>query len=354
MATTTWVAVVANGLSSDDGLSATLPHPLPTIESAEPASTDGEGTQVLTATLPRPRLGHQWTATTRASHRSRGSCNDAAMPEEALPHPVTGQLFASPVPAGTGWPGDPAGPATPVARTAREVALLAAGAGGVAELDACVSVCRACPRLVQWRESVATHGRRASFADQPYWGRPAPGFGDPAPQVLVVGLAPAANGSNRTGRMFTGDRSGDWIYAALHRAGYASRPTSVASGDGQGLHGIRIVAAVRCAPPANRPTPAERDTCGHWLDRDLALAATSIRSVLALGGFGWDAVLASARRLGWGVPGPKPRFGHGAEAVLAADGGRPVRLLGSYHVSQQNTFTRRLTEPMLDAVIARL
>jgi uracil-DNA glycosylase len=154
--------------------------------------------------------------------------------------------------------------------------------------------------------------------------------------------------------MFTGDRSGDWLYAALHRGGYASQPHSWASGDGLVLHGIRIVAAVRCAPPANRPTPLERDTCGTWLDRDLALAAPTLRSMLALGSIGWDAALASARRIGWQLPRPKPRFGHGAQARLVTDSGREVRLVGSYHVSQQNTFTGKLTEAMLDEVIAEL
>jgi uracil-DNA glycosylase family 4 len=231
---------------------------------------------------------------------------------------------------------------------------MAARAGSVVELDAAVSVCRACPRLVLWRETVATEGKRASFADQPYWGRPGPGFGDPEPVILVVGLAPAANGTNRTGRMFTGDRSGDWIYGALHRAGYATQPTSMHSGDGQSLTRVRIVAAVRCAPPANKPTPAERDTCGTWLDRDLALSAPGLRSILALGAIGWDATLASARRLGWVVPRPKPRFGHNMEATLITSTDKPIRLFGSYHVSQQNTFTGKLTEAMLDEVIARL
>src|SRR6476661_2454556 len=276
------------------------------------------------------------------------------MGDELLPHPVTGQLFPSPVPPGTGWPGDPADGQTPVARTPTQVRRLAARSASVEELDARVSVCRACPRLVRWREDVATGGKRASFADQPYWGRPGPGFGDPRPQVLVVGLAPAANGTNRTGRMFTGDRSGDWLYAALHRAGYASQPQSWASGDGLVLNGIRIIAAVRCAPPANKPTTQERATCAHWLDRDLELAAPRLRSMLALGSIAWDATLGSARRLGWEVPRPKPRFGHGAEAVLGTPEGRPVRLVGSYHVSQQNTFTGKLTEAMLDAAIARL
>jgi uracil-DNA glycosylase len=271
-----------------------------------------------------------------------------------LAHPVTADLFESPVPPGAGWPGDPAAPGEPVALTERQVARLAAGASSVAELDAVVSVCRACPRLVKWREFVATEGKRASFADQPYWGRPGPGFGDPAPEILVIGLAPAANGTNRTGRMFTGDRSGDWLYGALHRAGYASVPTSTHAGDGQSLTGVRIIAAVRCAPPANKPEPAERDTCGLWLDRDLALVAPGLRSMLALGAIAWDATLAGARRLGWTVRRPKPRFTHGAETVLVTTAGRSIRLVGCYHVSQQNTFTGRLTQAMLDQVLSGL
>ena len=275
-------------------------------------------------------------------------------PPAVAAHPVTGQWFESPVPPGTGWPGDPATAATPVARTAAQTDALACTSQDVGELDARISVCRACPRLVEWREAVATQGRRASFAHQPYWGRPGPGFGDPEAEVLVVGLAPAANGTNRTGRMFTGDRSGDWLYAALHRAGYATQPDSVFSGDGLELRGIRIVAAVRCAPPANQPTTVEKATCAHWLDRDLELAAPRLRSMLALGSIAWDAALGSARRLGWDVPKPKPRFGHAAEALLSTPDGRVVRLVGSYHVSQQNTFTGKLTESMLDAAIARL
>lgn len=270
------------------------------------------------------------------------------------PHPLTGRLFPSPVPPGTGWPGDPADATTPVAETVAEVTDLAASAPGIPELDARVSVCRACPRLVEWRETVATRRRRASFADQPYWGRPAPSFGDPRAAVLIVGLAPAANGSNRTGRMFTGDRSGDWLYAALHRAGYANHPASVASGDGLELTGLRIVASVRCAPPANKPTTVEKATCAPWLDRDLELAAPALRSMLALGSIAWDSTLAAARRLDWVVPRPKPRFGHGAETILTTAEGRAIRLVGSYHVSQQNTFTGRLTEEMLDEVLARL
>ncbi len=278
----------------------------------------------------------------------------ADAPHPADPHPVTGELFGSPVPPGTGWPGDPATVETPVARTPTQVRRLAKGSNGIPTLDARISVCRACPRLVQWREDVAVGGRRASFADQPYWGRPGPSFGDPQAPVLIVGLAPAANGTNRTGRMFTGDRSGDWLYAALHRAGYASQPTSVAAGDGQVLTGLRIVAAVRCAPPANKPTTQEKANCAPWLDRDLELSEPGLRSILALGSIAWDAAIGAARGRGWSVPRPKPRFGHGARAELTTGSGRVVHLVGSYHVSQQNTFTGKLTEPMLDEVIAML
>lgn len=268
------------------------------------------------------------------------------------PHPITGQPFASPVPPGAGWPGDPADATTPVADGPQAVVRLASDASR-AELDARVSVCRACPRLVAWREQVATSQRRASFADQPYWGRPVPSFGDPDAEVLIIGLAPAAHGGNRTGRMFTGDRSGDWLYAALHRAGYANSPDAMAGGDGLELTGVRIIAPVHCAPPDNRPTTVEKATCAPWLDRDLELAAPGLRSVLALGGIAWDATLAAARRLDWTVPRPKPKFGHGAQAILQVHG-RGVRLVGSYHVSQQNTFTGRLTASMFDEVVARL
>jgi uracil-DNA glycosylase family 4 len=207
---------------------------------------------------------------------------------------------------------------------------------------------------VRWREDVARSGRRASFADQPYWGRPGPSFGDPDAEVLLVGLAPAANGTNRTGRMFTGDSSGDVLHAALHRTGFAALPTSVAAGDGQSLTGIRIVAAVRCAPPANKPTPAERATCSAWLERDLALSAPRLRAILCLGAIGWDAALAAARGLGWDVPRPKPRFGHAAEVTLTTPEGHGIRLVGCYHVSPHNTFTGRLTPAMLDAVLLSL
>jgi uracil-DNA glycosylase family 4 len=205
-----------------------------------------------------------------------------------------------------------------------------------------VTRCRRCPRLVEWRERVATE-KRAAFRDQTYWGRPVPGFGDPAARLLILGLAPAAHGGNRTGRIFTGDRSGDWLFASLHRTGFANQPTSVARGDGLDVAGTWITAPVKCAPPDNKPTIAERDACAPWLDAELALLP-SIRVVVALGSFAWDAAL---RHLG--PVRPKPRFGHLAEAALP--GGRT--LLGSYHVSQQNTSTGRLTESMLDAVFAR-
>lgn len=258
----------------------------------------------------------------------------------ALPHPGTGQAFLSPVPPGTGWPGDPV-----------DLAREAAAGDRLAALGARISTCRRCPRLVRWREQVAVE-KRAAYAEEPYWGRPIAGWGDPEPRVLVVGLAPAAHGANRTGRVFTGDRSGDWLFASLHRVGLANQPTSVHADDGLDLRGTRIVAAVRCAPPDNKPTTAEKSRCAPWLDRELALLTPHLRCLVALGSIGWDATLGAARRAGWEVPRPKPRFGHGAEAVLGGPHGEVV-LLGSFHPSQQNTFTGRLTEPMLDAVLGR-
>lgn len=270
------------------------------------------------------------------------------------PHPITGQPFLSPVPPGTGWPDDPASASTPVAFTVEDVRGLAASATTLTEVDARVSVCRACPRLVDWRETVAREGRRASFADQPYWGRPGPSFGDPSADTLIVGLAPAANGTNRTGRMFTGDASGDFLYAALHRTGYANQPTSVAAGDGLVLTGLRIVASVRCAPPANAPTPAERATCATWLGRDLELLGDHLRVIMSLGEIGWKGVLAATSSLGWTVPKPRPKFGHGAQTTLLTPTGHPVRLVGCFHVSPHNTYTKRLTPEMLDGVLASL
>lgn len=228
---------------------------------------------------------------------------------------------------------------------------MASACGDLGAVEAASSVCRACPRLVAWRESVAATKRR-SFADQPYWGRPIPGWGDAEPWLLVLGLAPAAQGGNRTGRIFTGDRSGDWIFAALHRAGLAAQVASVHAGDGQRLVGARMVAAVRCAPPDNKPTTDERDACAAWLDAELTLLRPSVQVVLALGGFAWDAALRAARRAGLGVPVPAPRFGHGARVRLGGAGDAGWWLVGSYHVSQQNTFTGRLTEAMLDDVLA--
>jgi len=252
-----------------------------------------------------------------------------------------------PAPPGSGWPGDPADGTTPIARDALAVRRLAAASGELAALDAHVSVCRACPRLVAWREQVAATRRRA-FAGEPYWGRPIAGLGPADARIGVVGLAPAAHGGNRTGRIFTGDRSGDWLYAAMYRAGLANQPTSVRADDGLRLIGARVFAAVRCAPPANAPTPAERDTCRGWLERELDLLP-ELRVLVVLGAFGWSALWPALRSRGLPVPVPRPRFGHGVE-VRVEQG--PI-VIGCYHVSQQNTFTGTLTEGMLDAVFAR-
>ncbi len=205
--------------------------------------------------------------------------------------------------------------------------------------------CRRCPRLVQWREEVA-RVKRAAFADDEYWGRPLPGFGDPAAAVIVLGLAPAAHGGNRTGRIFTGDRSGDWLFASLHRTGFANQPGSVARGDGLSLSGCYVTAAVRCAPPANRPLPAERDNCLPYFVRELSLLRRA-RLIVCLGGFAWEAAFRALAAHGVPTPRPRPRFGHGASASLGE-----YELLGCYHPSQQNTFTGRLTEPMIDEVFA--
>ena len=216
----------------------------------------------------------------------------------------------------------------------------------LAELETRVASCRACPRLVAWRELMATE-KRASFANEEYWGRPVPGFGDPGARLLVVGLAPAAHGGNRTGRVFTGDRSGDWLFASMYRTGWANQPHSVHPDDGLRLLGAFIAAVVRCAPPANKPTPEERDRCLPYLVGELRLL-TEVRAVVALGSFAWDGALRAFNDLGTTIPKPKPRFGHLAEADLGG-----VTLIGSYHPSQQNTFTGKLTEEMLDAVFTR-
>jgi uracil-DNA glycosylase family 4 len=212
----------------------------------------------------------------------------------------------------------------------------------LSSLEASVTECRRCPRLVAWREEVA-RVKRASFASEEYWGRPLPGFGDPLARVIVLGLAPAAHGGNRTGRIFTGDRSGDWLFAALWRAGFANQPESVSRDDGLALTDCWVTAAVRCAPPVNRPSVSERDRCLPWLSDELALLPRA-RVMVCLGGFAWDCAL----RVIGGAPRPKPRFAHGASVELER-----FTLLGSYHVSQQNTFTGRLTEPMLDQVFTR-
>ena len=251
------------------------------------------------------------------------------------------------------WPSDPAGPDTPVAHSAGEVAGLADGAGTLGELIARQSVCRACPRLVAWRERVALTRRRA-FRDEPYWGRPVPGWGADRPRLLIVGLAPAAHGGNRTGRVFTGDRSGDFLFASLYRCGFAVQPASVAAGDGQRLVDARMVAAVRCAPPDNKPEPAERDTCAPWLVAELRLVAADLRAVVCLGGFAWQAIWPAMAGVGFARPRPRPAFGHGAEVRLTSpQAPAGVLVIGCYHPSQQNTFTGRVAPAMLDAIFTR-
>jgi uracil-DNA glycosylase len=212
-------------------------------------------------------------------------------------------------------------------------------------LDAEICSCSACPRLVAWREQVAEE-KRASFRDDQYWGRAVPGFGDPNATVLVVGLAPAAHGANRTGRVFTGDRSGDWLFRSLHRAGMANQPTSVSADDGLVLDSCRVIAAVRCAPPGNSPTPEERARCAPFLRRELE-ALSRVRVIVVLGGFAYQAICQEL-----GVR-PRPKFGHGVEATAELPNGTPVTILCSYHPSQQNTFTGTLSEEMLDSVTMR-
>jgi len=217
-------------------------------------------------------------------------------------------------------------------------------------LSAEIAACRACPRLVAWRESAAENPP-ARFRGEAYWARPVPGFGDPGARILLLGLAPAKDGGNRTGRVFTGDRSGDFLFAALHRVGLANQPTSVSRDDGLELHGAYVAAAVRCAPPDNKPLPGERDICAPYLHRELALLA-ELRFIVALGAFAWRAALQAVEAgasAGAGIlPRPLPHFGHGAETPAG-----PYILLGAYHPSQQNTFTGRLTPEMFDAVLAR-
>ncbi|MCT9005028.1 uracil-DNA glycosylase [Streptomyces rhizosphaerihabitans] len=267
------------------------------------------------------------------------------------------------------------------------------GPADLAGLDARIAGCRACPRLVAWREEVAVT-KRAAFADQTYWGRPVPGFGPADASLLVVGLAPAAHGGNRTGRMFTGDRSGDVLYAALHDVGLASQGTSVSADDGLELYGVRVTSPVHCAPPANKPTPQERDTCRPWLVRELELLRPTLRAAVVLGAFGWQAALPAFAEAGWTVPRPRPTFAHGARVTLgrrpepertdadadtgtrtsteastntgtdsdpvsayppepaSASASASVELFGCFHVSQRNTFTGRLTPEMLREVLS--
>jgi uracil-DNA glycosylase len=217
---------------------------------------------------------------------------------------------------------------------------------GLRALEREVVECRRCPRLVQWREQVARE-RRAAFASEEYWGRPLPGFGDPQARVLVLGLAPAAHGGNRTGRIFTGDRSGDWLFASLYRTGFANQPTSLSRDDGLALRGGFIAAAVRCAPPANRPLPSERDNCMPYLVRELALLE-EVQVIVCLGGFAWEVAFRALAQVDIAVPRPRPKFGHSVEVTVDR-----FTLVGCYHPSQQNTFTGKLSEEMTDDVFAR-
>ncbi|OXM65212.1 uracil-DNA glycosylase [Amycolatopsis vastitatis] len=210
----------------------------------------------------------------------------------------------------------------------------------LAELDSAVAGCRACPRLVAWREGVA--GTKAAFRGEEYWARPVPGFGPPDASLAVVGLAPSAHGGNRTGRMFTGDPSGDFLFRVLHEVGLASQPTSTSIGDGLELYGTRLVSPVRCAPPENKPTPAERDTCRPWLAEELALLRPTLRAIVVLGAFGWQALLPVLEAAGWPVPQPRPAFAHGASLELG-----DLRVFGCYHVSPRNVQTHRVTHAMV-------
>jgi uracil-DNA glycosylase len=216
----------------------------------------------------------------------------------------------------------------------------------IAGLTAEIVACRHCPRLVEWRERVARE-KVARFRDEPYWGRPVPGFGDPEARILIVGLAPAAHGGNRTGRVFTGDASGDFLFAAMYEVGLANQPTGRRGDDGLELRGAYIAAAVRCAPPANKPLPSERDNCAPFLHRELALLE-DVRVIVPLGAYGWEAALRAIAAASGAEPRPRPKFGHGAEARVG-----PYTVIGSYHPSQQNTFTRRLTPDMLVSVLGR-
>ncbi|AYF72956.1 uracil-DNA glycosylase [Nocardia yunnanensis] len=223
----------------------------------------------------------------------------------------------------------------------------------IAQLDAELTGCRACPRLVAWREQVARE-KRAAFSDENYWGKPVPAFGPADARLLLVGLAPAAHGGNRTGRMFTGDRSADVLIDCMHAVGLASQPTSIAADDGLRLLGTRMTAPVHCAPPDNKPTPAERDNCRHWLVSELRLLSPTLRAIVVLGGWGWQALMPALAESGWEIPKPRPKFGHGVQVDVqpARTDRSPLHVFGTYHPSQQNTFTGRLTPAMLERVLA--
>ena len=220
----------------------------------------------------------------------------------------------------------------------------------IADLDKAIIKCANCARLVSWRNEVAITKRKA-YADQDYWGKAVPGFGDPKAKLVVVGLAPGAHGANRTGRIFTGDSSGDWLYRALHKAGFAKIPTSRSIDDGQELKGVRIICAVRCAPPDNKPSTQERENCSPFMQREIELLLPTTNSYLALGKFAWDALITQLVELEFTIPTPKPKFGHGVKFDVVGPDGIKRKVVGSYHVSQQNTFTGKLTEKMLDKVI---
>ncbi len=218
-------------------------------------------------------------------------------------------------------------------------------AKSIRELDQAIVKCKKCPRLVSWRQEVAVT-KRKSYKDETYWGKPVPGFGDENPTLLILGLAPGAHGANRTGRIFTGDSSGDWLYRALHKVGVAKIATSTSIDDGQKLKGVRISCAVRCVPPDNKPSTEEKETCSKYLDQELALLSSNLKSILALGSIAWSSVISSLISNGFDIPKPKPKFGHG-ESFLASKGAKEIKVVGSYHPSQQNTFTGKLTEKML-------
>lgn len=218
------------------------------------------------------------------------------------------------------------------------------------DLDELVVKCRACPRLVQWREQVA-HEKRAAYADQEYWGKPVPGFGPSDAKMLIVGLAPGAHGANRTGRLFTGDQSGDVLFAALHRVGLANQATATGLGDGLTLFDVRMSAPVKCVPPQNKPTTEERHNCSPFLAHEIELLAPTLKVIFVLGGFGWVALLAVLKDAGWIVPSPRPKFGHGTTLNLTHPDGRSLAVVGCFHVSQHNTFTGRLTPQMLDETL---